>query len=37
VFGKVIEGSNIVKLMEAQGSQEGKPMQPIKIVDCGQL
>jgi peptidylprolyl isomerase len=38
VFGKVIDGMDIVKKMEAQGTQpEGKPKNEVVIVDCGQL
>lgn len=37
VFGKVVEGLNIVKAIEAQGSQSGKPKVNVVIADCGQL
>eukprot|EP00386_Alphamonas_edax_P007795 GDKI01025880.1.p1 GENE.GDKI01025880.1~~GDKI01025880.1.p1 ORF type:complete len:186 (-),score=72.89 GDKI01025880.1:329-886(-) len=37
VFGKVIEGANIVKAVEAKGSQSGKTSAAITIDDCGQL
>lgn len=37
VFGKVIEGMDVVKAMESQGSGSGAPKQEIVIVDCGQL
>jgi len=37
VFGKVVEGFDIVKTMEGQGTQSGKPKAEIKIADCGQL
>ena len=37
VFGKVIEGFDVVKKMEAQGTQSGKPKKEIVIADCGQL
>jgi peptidylprolyl isomerase len=37
VFGNVTEGMDIVKQMEAQGTQSGKPKVEIKIADCGQL
>jgi len=37
VFGKVVEGFDIVKNMERQGSQSGKPKVPVVIADCGQL
>jgi len=37
VFGKVIEGMDVVKAIEAQGSRSGQPMSEIKIVDCGEI
>lgn len=37
VFGKVIEGMNIVKAIEAVGSQSGATKQKVIISDCGQL
>ena len=33
VFGKVIEGFEIVKLIEKQGSKSGKPKKRVKIID----
>merc|ERR1711985_206087 len=37
VFGSVTEGMDIVKKIEAVGSQSGKTSQPVVIADCGQL
>jgi peptidylprolyl isomerase len=37
VFGKVVEGLNVVKAVEAVGSQSGKTSQKVVIADCGQL
>uniref|UniRef100_A0A0G4FML7 Peptidyl-prolyl cis-trans isomerase n=1 Tax=Chromera velia CCMP2878 TaxID=1169474 RepID=A0A0G4FML7_9ALVE len=37
VFGKVLEGMNVVKAVEAQGSQSGAPKQKVLIADCGQM
>lgn len=37
VFGKVVEGMDIVKKMEAQGSQSGSTKSRVVIADCGQL
>ncbi|KAK4524419.1 hypothetical protein GAYE_SCF03G2320 [Galdieria yellowstonensis] len=37
VFGKVVEGTDIVKAMEAVGTQSGAPKKEVKITDCGQL
>jgi peptidyl-prolyl isomerase F (cyclophilin D) len=37
VFGAVVEGMDIVKKIEAFGSQSGKTTKKITIADCGQL
>ncbi|CAK5055912.1 unnamed protein product [Meloidogyne enterolobii] len=37
VFGKVIEGIEVVKAVEAIGSQSGKTSKDAVIADCGQL
>jgi len=37
VFGKVVEGMELLKRMEAVGSQSGKTSQKVIISDCGQL
>ncbi|XP_061119703.1 peptidyl-prolyl cis-trans isomerase-like [Conger conger] len=37
VFGKVIEGDDIVKKIESFGSESGKTSKKITIEDCGQL
>jgi peptidylprolyl isomerase len=37
VFGKVIEGLDIVKAVEAVGSQSGKTSKTVTIVDSGEL
>ena len=37
VFGKVVEGMDVVKKMESLGSQSGKPKSVVKIANCGQL
>lgn len=37
VFGQVVEGMDIIKKMEAVGSQNGRTSQPVMIADCGQL
>ena len=37
VFGKVIEGMDVVKKIESQGSRSGTPAQEVKITDCGEL
>ena len=37
VFGRVVEGMNVVRAMEAQGSKSGRTRVPVVIADCGQL
>lgn len=37
VFGRVLEGMDLVKKIEAQGSQSGRTRVPIKIVKSGEL
>lgn len=37
VFGRVIEGMEVVKHMESFGTPSGIPMRKIFINDCGQL
>jgi peptidylprolyl isomerase len=37
VFGKVVEGMDVVKKIEAEGTPSGAPRQPVKIEDSGQL
>lgn len=38
VFGSVVEGyDDVVKKMEAVGSESGKTSKPVVIADCGQL
>ncbi|KAI7833759.1 cyclophilin-like domain-containing protein [Kickxella alabastrina] len=36
VFGKVTEGLDVVKAIEALGSQSGRPSQKVVIDDCGE-
>merc|ERR1711896_52361 len=35
VFGSVTEGMDVVKAIEAVGSQSGKCSKPVMIADCG--
>lgn len=37
VFGRVVEGQDIVRRMEACGSQSGQPNKTVVIEDCGQI
>ncbi|XP_025837372.1 peptidyl-prolyl cis-trans isomerase [Agrilus planipennis] len=37
VFGSVVEGMDVVKKIEALGSQSGKTSKKITVADCGQL
>lgn len=37
VFGKVLEGMDIVKKIEASGTKSGQPKKPVVIVDSGEL
>nr|CAD1819824.1 unnamed protein product [Ananas comosus var. bracteatus] len=37
VFGKVVSGMALLKKLEAQGSDTGKPLCLVKIVDCGEV
>lgn len=37
VFGTVIEGWDVVRLIESYGSSSGKPMADVRIVDAGVL
>lgn len=37
VFGRVVEGLDIVKKIEAMGSQSGKTSKAVVIGECGQL
>merc|ERR1711972_819718 len=37
VFGSVTDGMDVVKKIEAVGSQSGKTSKPVEIADSGQL
>lgn len=37
VFGRVVEGLDVVKKVESLGSQSGKTKANVTIADCGQL
>jgi len=37
VFGKVVEGTDVVKKIESFGSQSGATSKKIVVADCGEL
>jgi peptidylprolyl isomerase len=37
VFGRVVDGMDVVKKIEAVGSQSGTTKKPVVIADCGEL
>lgn len=37
VFGRVIEGMDVVKKIEGQGSSSGTPSKPLTIADSGEI
>jgi peptidylprolyl isomerase len=37
VFGKVVDGMDVVKKLEAQGSQSGATKSEVKLAACKQL
>ncbi len=37
VFGKVVDGIEVVKEIESQGTPSGETRQPIVIDDCGEV
>ncbi|KAI9119218.1 hypothetical protein K1719_009893 [Acacia pycnantha] len=36
VFGKVVSGLDLLKKIELVGTSDGKPVRPVKIIDCGE-
>ena len=37
VFGKVVEGMDVIKAAEGFGSRSGKTSQKITVDDCGEI
>lgn len=37
VFGRVLEGMDVVQKVESNGSRTGRTRAPIEITDCGEL
>lgn len=36
VFGKLIQGKEVLKKIERVGDEEGKPTVTVKIISCGE-
>lgn len=37
VFGKVVDGLDVVDKIEAVGSRSGRTSQVVRVKDCGEL
>lgn len=37
VFGKLIEGMDVLKTIESQGTERGEPLSKVTIEDCGEI
>lgn len=37
VFGRVVEGMDVIKTIEGVGSQSGQTKKPVVIANCGEL
>jgi len=37
VFGKLIEGLEVLQAIEKLGSKTGKPKSTVRVVDCGEI
>lgn len=37
VFGELVDGENVLKELESNGSKDGKPKVILKISDCGEI
>lgn len=37
VFGRVVEGMDVVKSIERVGSQSGQTKKPVVVANCGEL
>jgi cyclophilin family peptidyl-prolyl cis-trans isomerase len=37
VFGKVVEGMDVIREIEKYGSENGRTSKKIVIADCGQI
>lgn len=36
VFGKLVQGHNVLKKIEEVGDEEGHPTVTVKIINCGE-
>jgi len=36
VFGKLVQGHNILKKIEDVGDEEGLPIVTVKVINCGE-
>lgn len=37
MFGEVVEGMDVVRKIERNPTRNDRPVQPVVIVDCGEL
>ena len=37
VFGKMVEGDNVLLALEQLGTENGRPRLPIEIINCGEI
>lgn len=37
VFGKLVQGNEILKKIENVGDEEGRPSVTVKIINCGEF
>lgn len=37
VFGKIVEGLDVLKVIENQGSSSGTPRSKVEISNCGKV
>ena len=37
VFGKLVQGNEVLKKIENVGDEEGRPSVTVKIINCGEF
>ncbi|KAG1519850.1 hypothetical protein G6F52_008224 [Rhizopus delemar] len=37
VFGQLVEGNQVLEILEQHGTQSGMPTAKVEIVDCGEI